>query len=273
MIELLKLEYIKIKSYTVFWIIFSIITALFLFTGIGVGNLDLKINLFYSSGIDLSNYLNFPNVWTTYAWIAGWYSHLWALLMIVLVGNEFNFRMMRQQVIFGIKRKDLLTSKIVLILVLPLVMLILMISLSLIFGFVHTQDISFSQIFQNTYSLLFYYIQSVAVMSFALMIVLLLRSTGLSVIIYIGYNIAEILIRTLLSLKIKNIQYFFPIKSINTLTPRPSIEIAMSDTLQQQLPITDSPMQYTPVESMLIVLAYLGIFWLLSNMMVMKRDL
>ncbi len=274
MVKLLKLEIKKIKNYPLFWVVFGIIIFLLVATLIVAARMKLKFNIFsQSSGFDIRNYFLFPHIWTTFTWIAGWFSHFWSILIIILVGNEFNYRMMRQQLVFGTERKNLLTSKILLIVVLPVLMILAIFILGLIFGLQYSQNPQINDIFDNIYFLINYYVQIIAYMSFAMLIVLLLRSTGLSIVLYLGYLIFEGIFRSIIKLKFEEIIYFLPIKAISSLTPRPSIQTAMTENLQKQINIVDVPMHFSEIITLLIALTYLFVFWGLSYFLMKKRDL
>ncbi len=272
MLQLLKIEWLKIKNYVIFWIILGIILLLFISLTIGISSSNIKIALFYGAGFEIKNYFQFPYIWSTLSWIAGWYSHLWALLIIILIGNEFNYKMMRQQVLTGTKRKDIFISKILLILALPLVMFLIIILFSVFFGYSNTEAIDGS-IFKGSYFVFNYYIQIIAYLSFASMIIILIRSIGLSIIVYIGYFIFEGILRFLVKLKFKEAVYYFPIKSINSLTPRPSIDTAMNETMKQSFNLNDITMHFSELTTLLIPTVYLLIFTGISYWVIKKRDL
>ncbi len=275
MTKLLKIEAIKLKTYPVFWVILILLTFLFAASAISLANLNIKLGLFKDSAdIDSSNYFKFPIVWSTFSWIAGWFSHFWSIFLIIILGNEFNYRMIRQQSIYGLNRKELFFSKFFLALLLPLVIFILIFIFSLVFGTKYTDEFSFSTMFQNFYFAIFYYIQSVTYLTFAILVVYLINTTGLSIVVYFGYMFFEGILRLLIRSKIsEKIIHYFPIKSISALTPRPSIEIAISDTLQQQIMISDKTIHFNIFWTLVIPLAYFGLFLYLSYVIIKRKDL
>lgn len=275
MVKLLNIEWHKIKSYSVFWVIFATTIILFLTASILSATPDFKINIFFGAGFETRNLFKFPYVWTTFAWVAGLFSHLFALLIIILTGNEFNFRMMRQQLIFGTERVQLFFSKVMLILAIPVIISFLLIALSLIFGFSFSTNPSVSDIWGYSFFVVNYYVQAVVFMSFALMIVLLVRSTGLSIILYLVFLFFESLMRLFFRfyLKLVDVIFVFPMKSTSSLTPYPSVNAAMNDQLKMQTDFVEKTLHFSEFVTLLIPLAYLAIFWALSYIMMKKRDL
>lgn len=273
MLRLLNIEYKKIKNYAVFWIIFTTVIALFLFTSILIFKSGSEI-LADITKLDfnfLKEYFRFPNVWISFTWIAGWFSHFWALLIIILMGNEFNFRMFRQQLVTGVTRKDLFKAKLLLIAILPVVMLLLIVILSLTAGFVYnvnTVDIWY----KNSYFIFNFYLQTIAYLSFAMMIVLLIRSTGLSIVVYFAALISESILRLFLRISLPGVVSYMPLKSISALTPRPSIEIGMQ-SMTQGTGFSDNPMAFSEPITLLIPFAYTVLFVWIIYRLITKRDL
>lgn len=274
MIQLLKIEWHKIKSYAVFWVITGIILVLFLAVDIGAATANFKINVFYNAGFDTQKFFHFPFVWSSFAYLGNFFSHLLALLMIILIGNEFNYRMMRQQIVFGTERSQILLSKILLILFIPILLFVLMIILSLTFGLIYTENISFDKIINSSFFALNSYVQMVAFMSLGMLISLFLRSTGLSIIVYLGYIFFEAIFRLFVRAKLDGAVFFFPVKSISSLTPRPSINTAMNDVMKQQINgFNDATMHFNEIITLIIPAVYVGIFIYLSYLIIKKRDL
>lgn len=274
MIRLLKIEWHKIRSYAVFWVIAGIILLLFLALSIGAATANIKFEVFYSAGFETKKFFQFPFVWSSFAFLGQFFSHLLALLIIILVGNEFNYRMMRQQLVFGTPRSDLFLSKLSLIIFLPLFMFGIMVVLSLLFGFIYTENVGFDIVLSQSFFSVNYYLQMVGFMSFALLVSTLLRSTGLSIIVYLGYLLFELIFGLFMKIKFDNLMYYFPFKSIGGLTPRPSLNTAMNDMMKMQIgDFKDTPMHFSEPITLLIPLLYISLFLFLSFNMLKKRDL
>jgi len=182
--------------------------------------------------------------------------------------------MFKQQHLYGLSRKELVISKGLLISLLPLIIVICLVFLSAIFGVKYSEKIGMASIFQKSYFIFTFYLQSITYMSFAMMIVCLIGHTGLSIVVYFGYLFFEAIIRFIFRIKeITEIIYFFPAKSIASLTPRPSLETAISESLQGQIQLTDRTTQFPMIVTILIACIYLLFFWWLSFSIMKRRDL
>ncbi len=254
--RLLKIEFLRLKNYPIFWffivfifVCFLLITNSALKTSFPFGNIETdKIHLF-----------QFPRIWQTFSWIGSWFNHLWALFLIILVGNEINNKIFRQEEILGAKKEDIFSSKILLILILPLIMLIFIILFSLFFGIKNSISVSPIFIFHDIHFVVFYYIQAVSYMSLGFLIVVLFQYTSLSIVFYIGYLIFEAILRFLLNQGgIGGIIYFLPIESFSLLTPKPGIEMISKNNF---------PLLF----SMLISIIYIIIFDYITLIIMRKR--
>ena len=105
MIDLLKIEYYKVKNYNTFWVILAIYAALVPLTFLGIGQIDFP---FFPSKETL---FGFPTIWGFLTWIASWWNILLGVLIVVLVCNDIAFKTQRQNVIDGMSRKQYIFGK------------------------------------------------------------------------------------------------------------------------------------------------------------------
>lgn len=273
MIKQLKLELFKLANYSSFWIILAIFSSIFIITSLIVGNLGYQINFLSEvNSMDFSKYLKFPYIWKTYVWIGGWFSYLWGLMIILIIGNELSNKMLKQQILWGMKRKEIFLSKIIILLILPIVLILIIIVLVMILGLKNTPNADFGQIIGSSGSMIYYYIQAIATMSLALVFAFLVNSSTLSILLFFAYTIFEGIFRLILKSQFGfNFVDFFPLKAINSLTPRPSLEIALSPMLQQQLNIQDAAINQTWL-TVIIAVFYIAAFWFIIYKIIMKRD-
>ena len=108
MLKLLKTEWLKLKHYNAF-IVLSSFFALGVFTTNYIvftvnKNIVNKIN---TAGLVSSfNPYDFDKTWQTTSYATGWLLMLPALLLIILVTNEFTYRTNRQNIIDGWSRQE-----------------------------------------------------------------------------------------------------------------------------------------------------------------------
>ncbi|PLX01247.1 MAG: hypothetical protein C0594_13650 [Marinilabiliales bacterium] len=272
MIRLLKIELKKAFSFNGFWVILGIHAGLFILVSVLLSNISFGENMV------LGQYFAFGEVWNSITWLASWFNILLGILVIIMIGNEFHFRTFRQHVIDGLSKSNVFAGKALLIAVLAVYGLMLVLLSSLIYGSIFTVGESFELILQNSYFLAIFFLQALGYMSFAMMIIILIRNTGLSILAFILYMlIVESIIGSFFHDKIST---FFPGKIISSLTPmpdfiqfsaQPQMTGSMAGAQYRTAPSTGFELGMT--EHLLMAGFYIVIFWLLSIWIVRKRDL
>ena len=113
MIRLLKIEWLKIKNYTAF-----IIVSIFFVIGVvAVNYIIFVVNnnmISQSQAVILTGKFSpfqFDKTWQTTSYAAGWLLLLPALMLIILITNEFTFRTHRQNIIDGWSRLQFIHVK------------------------------------------------------------------------------------------------------------------------------------------------------------------
>ena len=212
--KLFNLEKIKALSYPAFKTLMIIHFLLFFLVILVVSRAHFSI-----PGFSIKGLYQFPNIWQFFPWVASWFNLFLAIVIIILVGNEFSFRTFRQNVVDGLSRNDLIKGKLILIFTIAVYTFIMVLLAILIFGLINTKDFSFSVIFENSYLLLVYFVQAIGYMTLGLLISIILRNNALSIIMFILYFFPiEPIIRVMFKAEARN---FFPIKIISNLTPTP----------------------------------------------------
>ena len=264
--NIIKIELIKIKGYVPFWIIGGVSIGLFLILSIMMGVIKMNVNV--GGGVQevgLERFMSFPNIWKTVTWLASWFNLFIAVLIIILIGNEYRFRTFKQHIIEGVTRNQLLFGKYFMSFAIALVFSFAVFFVVLIFGLINTKELTSELFFQNSHRILLYFLQSIAYMSFAIMITTLLRNTMLSFFVFIAYFIFEWILRViLLVFKLQAVNDYFPMKIITNLTPEPFGFSAAFKT---------NPTVTSPVLSISFLIFYIAIFIVISFWVINKRDM
>jgi ABC-type transport system involved in multi-copper enzyme maturation permease subunit len=174
--ELLKIEILKIRHYTVFrafMLIFIVLLPLIIFS-ISL----IKFPGFPSQG----QILGFPYVWSNLTYIAGWVNLLPGILVVALVCNEISFKTQKQNVIDGLSRLEVILSKFYVVLSLTVLITAYVAFLGLIFGLIYSSG---GNVFSGIENLLFFFIQTLGMLSLAMLMGVLIRISSLSILGYI----------------------------------------------------------------------------------------
>lgn len=224
MIRLLKIEFHKILYSKAFWIIIGLYIVLSGPIAFGVENfLTSIVNSLGEqqqpsiANLALKGYsiFNFPDVWHNLAYVANLFNILLALLVVIFVTNEFSYRTLRQNVIDGMSKWEIIWAKELVILVFSVVAVIVLTLLTLILGNYQSKI----NIFNGSSILFPYFVSLILYLNFVYLLSLWLKKPGLVLVILFIYTIV---IENLISLKLPEyITKFFPMHLISNLIPNP----------------------------------------------------
>jgi ABC-type transport system involved in multi-copper enzyme maturation permease subunit len=258
MLNLLHIEYKKLIPYSTFWVIFGFFFIFIPIVFYGVGQIKIDI-----LPIDFATLYKFPNVWNNITYIASWFNLFVGMLMVILVCNEFSFKTFRQHVIDGQSKADFIVSKILLMTSFALICTIYVFVVGLIFGTLSGGDGSFTS---HLNFLIVYFIQALGYMSVGLIIAVIIRSSALSLILFICSILVENMIRLLVP---EFIGQYFPMKIISNLTPLPIpegvvVEQMKGSVLQEVMALNTS---------LIFAVIYILFFWGISYFILKKKDI
>lgn len=262
MLHLLKIEWLKVKSYKAFWV-FAI---LYSFSILGINYIGYYINELSAQNMPMSKAIlgspySFPAVWGTVGYMSSWLLYFPGILFIMLFTNEFNFKTHRQNVIDGWTRSEFISVKFVFAILFSLVATLFNFLVALLFGFLSTGSVFSLTGIENV---AFIFIQTTAYITFAMFLAVLFRKNGASIAVFFLYGlIFEFLITLLLNVKLElsPIGYFLPLQVTDVMLPAP---------FGKSFIYKDSPDQWIAA---LVGIAYIFGYYFFARMKFMKDDL
>jgi ABC-2 type transport system permease protein len=187
--KLLKIEWLKIKNYTAFKVI-----SLFFIIGIPTANYLAYI--FKKKVIDTEDptgmiasisLFSFPKAWHSVSYFSGCLLFLPALLLLILVTNEYTYRTSRQNIIDGMGRKLFIESKLMVGVIITIISAVLVILTALVFGFALGGSISFEG-FENVG---YFFLKALTYNFIAILLGVLIKRTGFAITAFMMYLILE----------------------------------------------------------------------------------
>lgn len=265
--KLLQLELIKIKTYRTFWVIFILY---FLLTGIVYfsGKIFLDYIAEKGSSIEGLNPANiplytFPDIWHNLTWVAGLFKFIFAFFVIISITNEINYGTLRQNILNGLTRSEFLKSKMFLIIGLSLLSTVFIIICGFVLGLVYSKLSHPKYLFYYFEFVPAYFLEFITYLTFALFVGLLIKRSGLSMILFLMYSyMIEPIITFNIDNKIEFLKEFFPMYAMRDL-----IQLPFKKYLLQEV------QDYVAIGDTLIVCMWLIIFTGLSYLLLKKRDL
>jgi ABC-type transport system involved in multi-copper enzyme maturation permease subunit len=144
---------------------------------------------------DFSLY-QFPYIWHNLSYLAGFLKIFTALILIIFVAADYSYRTNRLQIMMGLSRGEYFVTQCIFVFALALFSVLILAVWVLIQGFLHSTDLSLMSITSKSYFLAAYTLEIIAFLSFALMIVTLLRRSGLSIVTFlVTYFVIEPIVR------------------------------------------------------------------------------
>lgn len=235
MIKLFKIEFKKILTYKIFWLLAGLY---FLFLAAGILMAEFIINNMVDSTnkhlpipLPHVNIYFLPWVWQNIAFFATirYVLIFPAIIIIMLITNEFTYKTIRQNVINGMSKAEFLTSKLLIILLISVVMTVLLAIGTLIIGVSHTSDLTFAMISEKSNFITGYFITLLTFQVYALFFGFMLRNTGLSIALFTLYIfIVEPIVYYFLKSPIvfkNNIYTYLPVNAVLRVTEYPSLQV------------------------------------------------
>ncbi|MDX5482340.1 MAG: ABC transporter permease [Hymenobacteraceae bacterium] len=255
--NLLRIELHKILPYRTVWVILAIFAVLMLLILYASSNVTIN-------GRELGPEMyRLPAFWQRLTYIASFFNLLFGVLLIVLVSDEYSFRTMRQQVIDGLSRAELVLAKFYVAIGFAGMGTLFLLLLGLYFGLLYSTDRSLAAIFGQMHFLAYYFVQAVGYMTLAMLFAFLIKRSGLSIVAFIAYTkVIEPLVHFQLP---DEVDKYMPMKILGSLTPMPG-----QDILDQLTSPTELLSQQWAA---ILAMGYIGLFLFLSYYTLKLRDL
>lgn len=229
MLQLLSIEWLKLKNYRTFWIL----SGLYLFSIIGLNLIVFQIQQSIYKAKETGEVAemilgrtpySFPTAWQMTAYVSSFLLFIPGLIIVIGLTNEYSFRTHRQNIIDGWTRREFIVVKILGAFILSAVSTIMVAITAVLFGYA---DGGGPIDFEGFKYILLYFIQASSYTMVALLIAVLVKRGGLAIGIYFLYSlIIENVVVLFLIRKKTNLGQFLPLQSSDELIPLPLLRSA-----------------------------------------------
>ena len=265
MMKLLKIEFSKVKNYKTFWIILGLYAVLVPVWFVGLCQFISKMILM-GMGPKINSFAAFPDVWQYITWTTAWWNILLGILVVILTCNEIVFKTERQNIIDGLSRGQIITSKFLFLMALALGVTVYTGLVGMVFGFIYGYP---ENMFSGMEHLGIYFIQTVGYFSLAYFLAVLVRKSALAIIIYLVIFVANMFWEPILG---SDVAQFVPSYLISGLTPFPFLDGFISAEMERN-PNFEMPWMMSLTLQMILAALYIAIFFFIGFFTVKKRDL
>ncbi len=245
---------------------------------------SIKIDLGFVK-LDPSQYgiFNFPFIWHWNTYFASVFKLFFALVAISMVANEYNYRTLKQNLIDGLSKKEVILSKFYVILTYSFISTVGVLIMTLIIGSIYSSYDEFSIIIRDISYLLAYFVKLVAFFSLCLFLTMLVKRSIFTIGLLVILSAVEWILYSYLRWEtfrdlteegaynaVENISQFFPLMSMYNLIEQPFIRYGQRLS-PEEIPIDHDFSLYW--HELLIAATWTAIFIFLSYRLLKKRDL
>ena len=227
---LLKIEGIKTFHYKTFKILTIAYIVMLVIIFIGAQRFINNISI-QSNGNSINPFRAFsfyypPYIWQNFTYVAGFLKILPALLIILLVTNEFSFITLRQQLISGMSRLGFLFGKLMIVVFITFGVVVLIGVSAFILGKFHQQADDVSMMNSGLWFLPAHALELFTYLTFAMLVAFIFKRSGIATIVFILYSlIGERIINLLIP---GNLGDYLPLNAAGSLVPLPNNTLTSS---------------------------------------------
>ena len=268
MLKLLRVEWLKVKTYRTFWILLAM--TILTIPGLNYLIYSLMNNSFpkVKGKSVVGSPFAFPDAWQTVSWNSTLLFIIPAILIITLTTNEFTFKTHRQNIIDGWSRQQFISVKLFELLLLSIVCTLTVFLTALVFGCVANKLPDGVSLWQDVRFVFFYFVQMISYSTIAFLMTLLIKRAGLSIAAFLIYMLAEnIVVGVVHNFYKLDFVTYLPEQITDTLIPQPYLRKLLEKPEQvaqweHQIPIY-----------LVVALAYLFIYCVVCNRRFTTSDL
>ncbi len=273
-IELYKLYYNRFARFLLISYFLLILSAVLL-TSIKV---DLNFIKFYLAEQGI---FNFPYIWHFNTYVIAILKIFLAIVVIFMISNEFVYKTLKQNLIDGLSKREILNSKFFTIILFVLASTVFVFFITFILGLIYSDYNELSIIIKDTQYIIPYAVKLLGFFSFCMFLVFLVQRATIAIGILGAWSALEPIIRTILDTRLKDtflinahdIAQFFPLQSMSNLIVEPFTRFSIVRNLAHQAGSPINKSYDITLQSILIVLAWTAIFYFWSYYILKKRDL
>ena len=262
MLALLKIEWLKIKTYRTFWVLFGAFVLLFPVTFYFIAYKYMEALSIRTKETNLLNSILgapfvFPKVWHSASWFGGLFFVILGMLFILLITNEVQYRTHRQNIIDGWSRTDFILAKFSVVVSFIIISTLIVFISGLLVGLVQTPSTSSASFFESLKYIGYFAVMAALYLNVAFLISILIKRTGLAIIIYFTFVcIVDNLLWVVLTLKDSQLGYFLPLEAADSLVPNPFKPAMMEKRTVSDFSLLITALSYLTVFSYIILSSF-----------------
>ena len=240
---------------------------------------SIKINFFGYFTLDLSEtkIFEFPYIWHITTFFVAFFKFFFAIVVVSMIGNEYSNRTLKQNLIDGLSKREVILSKFYFIFAYSLVTTVVVGVIIIGLGMINTpsSDLYLDTIFSGSEFIIGYFVKLLTFYSFCLFVGVLIKRSAFSLGFLFVSFIVEMILYSLFwfrwydEVTAKSIMQFFPFTSMWNLVDHPFVRMKNVHDPSEFIP-TDYAVHWYEV---VIALTWVCIYIFLSYRLLKRRDL
>ena len=192
MLLLIKIEWLKLKKYPAFWWMLGIVALTYpgvnmMFHGIYDSMTSSKDMAGNMMKMLIGNPFAFPEVWHSVAYFSSWFLLVPAILVIMIISNEYTYKTNRQNIIDGWTRNQFVLSKLFDVLIVSMVATFMFLLVAGIFGFSYSSEIEKGRWTEQMKYIPLFLLQTFSQLSLAFLVGFLVKRSFIALGIFLFY--------------------------------------------------------------------------------------
>ena len=225
---------------------------------------------------------NFPYIWHFNTFVIALLKIFFAIIIVAMIGNEYSYKTLKQNLIDGLSKSEFLRSKIYAIVAFVTLSTLLVFVISLILGGIYSDYNEFQIIFSDLEYLLAYAIKLFGFFTFCLFLAILIKRSAFALGFLALWQVFEGIAYGLMSWKLSDlipvlsaeqVIKFFPLQAIGNLIKEPFTRLSAIQNIADQIGEGFTKDYGISILNIIIVLVWSVLFIWGSYGLLKRRDL
>lgn len=262
--KLIQIEWIKIKKLNSVKIILAIYMVMIPLWMLAMNLWFTELNKSIPLFPDSKALWSFPTVWKFTTYSASYFNLLLAVVVVILTSNEFSNRTLRQHIIDGMTKRQVILSKFLVVLFFSVISTCYVFLIGTIFGVSQGSDLDF---YTNIHFVGLYFVQTLCYFGLAFFLAILLKRPALSIILFYGVLFFEFIV----GFFVPQWAYaYFPLNNFSKLTPLPFFDQILKKAAENSKEV----LYYLDLwQVALVSLGYMFILYAIALFRLNRKDL
>lgn len=225
---------------------------------------------------------NFPYIWHFNTFMVGLLKLFFAIIIVAMVGNEYAYKTLKQNLIDGLSKGEFLRSKIYAILAFVFISTFLVFLISLILGGIYSDYNELQIVFSDLEYLVAYAVKLFGFISFCLFLVILIKRAAFALGFLAFWQVFEGIAYGLMKWKLSDwipflsaeeVFRFFPLNAMANLIKEPFSRLSAIQNIADQIGEGFTKDYDISLVSILIVLVWSALFLRGAYLLLKRKDL